>query len=106
MARLTRDTAKRSIGDLFADLFRDMAVDAVIEVTRSGSLPPGGLAAMVKIEITKQLPKKPKKATPQKKKPPERISDSDANVPGQPEADVASGDQHRRGKAGKKPAAS
>lgn len=82
MAKLLRDTARRSI----EDLFKDLPANAEIEVSYNSSPPPAGIAAVVKIEITAQP--RAKKGKP------------DADVPGQRGPTVGSGPKRRRPKAG------
>ena len=93
MAKVTRDTAKRAI----KDLFRSMAPDAVIDLTQRESVPPAHLAAIVKIEITAQ-PNSPEAKKPAKKGPPNE------DVHGQSGSGVGSsrkrgGNQKRKGAA-------
>jgi len=47
MAKMRRDTAKRSL----QDLFRNLPASAVIHVTRRGTPPPNGVGAIITIEI-------------------------------------------------------
>ena len=47
MAKMRRDTAKRSL----QDLFRQLPASAVIHVTRRGTPPPNGVGAIITIEI-------------------------------------------------------
>jgi len=47
MAKMRRDTAKRSL----QDLFRNLPASAVIHLTRRGTPPPNGVGAIITIEI-------------------------------------------------------
>jgi len=52
MARLTKETARRSLNALLDAL----GADAVVEVVKNADAPPAGIAAVVRIEITSPEP--------------------------------------------------
>ena len=97
MAKLTRDTALRSLEDLFRALPRT----ATIELTKLGMPPPRGTAVVVKIEVatTEELAL-PAAAGQAKAKDKE---DKNEDVPGQRKPELGTGGQRRRGQAGQGP---